>query len=49
MPLVWIGLGALGIGGLYLSKGTFDSMSNLTKWLILGAVVYGAGKFAKVW
>lgn len=47
MPLLLIG--ALGLGGLWLSRDTMDSATTLTKWLVVAAVVYGGGKIAKVW
>lgn len=49
MPFIWLGMGALGVAGLYASKGTLESMSALTKWLVLAAAVYMAGKYTKVW
>lgn len=48
MPLIWLGLGALGVAGLYASKGTLESMSALTKWLVLAAALYMVGKYTKV-
>lgn len=47
MPLLIIA--GLGLGGLWLSKDTMDSASKLMKWLVIAGLLYGAGKYTKVW
>ncbi|WP_428481913.1 hypothetical protein [Pyruvatibacter mobilis] len=48
MPVFLAGLGVGAAGGLYAAGGVEDIKAT-TKWVVIAAAVYVAGKYVKAW